>query len=332
VTPLCAWNRFWFGPISARPLGAFRIVFGLVTLEHLALLWIDLDHWLTDAGLLRGDASRLVAGPWRPSPLQWVQDPLSVRLFVVFVAVVAVLFTAGWRTRPTAILLYLGLLAIHHRNVLTASGADTLVVILAFYLMLSPCGAACSIDARREARRRGTLAEPLIEPWAQRLIQVQLAAVYVFTAWSKLGGMTWCQGTALHYVLSNEEFRRFTFGLTQWPMAVRVLTLAALAIEFAIPLLLWSRAGRPWAIALGLALHGGIVLMVNIPIFGELMTAGYLTFLSPAELDALLRRLDPRRGRLRQATGSRPGESSRGEARSLWGGMHPLARFRANQK
>jgi hypothetical protein len=296
VTTLRAWNRFWFGPISARPLGVFRIVFGLVVLEHLALLWIDLDHWLTDAGLLRGGEAALAAGPWRPSPLQWLQDPLSVRLFVGFVAVVAVLFTAGWRTRLTGILLYLGLLTIHHRNVLTASGADTLVVILSFYLMLSPCGAACSLDARREARRRGTLAEPLIEPWAQRLIQIQLTVIYLVTAWSKLGGMSWCQGTALYYVLSNEEFHRFTFGLTQWPAAVRVLTLAALAIELAIPLLLWSRAGRPWAIALGLALHGGIVLTINIPVFGELMTACYLTFLTPAELDVLFHCLDPRRG------------------------------------
>jgi hypothetical protein len=295
VTPLRAWNRFWFGPISARPLGVFRIVFGLVTLEHLALLGIDLDHWLTDAGLLRAGEARLVAGLLRPSPLQWVQDPLSVRLFVGFVVVVAVLFTAGWRTRVTGILLYLGLLAIHHRNVLTASGADTLVVILAFYLMLSPCGAACSLDARREARRRGNLAEPLIEPWAQRLIQIQLTVIYLVTAWSKLDGMTWCQGTALYYILSNAEFRRFTFGLTQWPAAVRVLTLAALAIEFAIPFLLWSRVGRPWAIALGLALHGGIVLTVNIPVFGELMTACYLTFLTPTELDTMLRWLDPRR-------------------------------------
>jgi hypothetical protein len=153
MNPLRSWNRFWFGPISARPLGAFRIVFGLVALEHLALAWIDLDHWLTDAGLLRGDEARLVAGPWRPSPLQWVQDPLSVRVFVAMLAVVALLFMAGWRTRLNGTLLYLGLLAIHHRNVLTASGADTLLMIVAFSLMLSPCGSSYSIDALREARR-----------------------------------------------------------------------------------------------------------------------------------------------------------------------------------
>ena len=28
MNPFKDWSRFFFGPISARPLGAFRIVFG----------------------------------------------------------------------------------------------------------------------------------------------------------------------------------------------------------------------------------------------------------------------------------------------------------------
>ena len=36
MNPLRAWNIFWFGPISARPLGAFRIAFGVIALANLA--------------------------------------------------------------------------------------------------------------------------------------------------------------------------------------------------------------------------------------------------------------------------------------------------------
>ena len=82
--------------------------------------------------------------------------------------------------------------------------------------------------------------------------------------------------------------------LTQYPLAINALTLGALVVEFALAFLLWFRATRPWAILAGLGLHAGILLTVNIPIFGELMIASYLTFLAPDELDALLRRLDPR--------------------------------------
>ena len=78
MNPIRAWNRFWFAPISARPLGAYRIVFGILVLVHLLLISVDLDYWYTDAGVLRGTEARELAGPLRFSPLQWYQDPATV--------------------------------------------------------------------------------------------------------------------------------------------------------------------------------------------------------------------------------------------------------------
>ena len=42
-----------------------------------------------------------------------------------------------------------------------------------------------------------------------------------------------------------------------------------------------------------MALHGSILLTVNIPLFGELLMASYLTFLGATELDALRRAANP---------------------------------------
>ena len=36
MNPIKAWNRFLFAPVSARPLGLFRIVFGLLMMIYLA--------------------------------------------------------------------------------------------------------------------------------------------------------------------------------------------------------------------------------------------------------------------------------------------------------
>ena len=324
MSPLRAWNRFWFGPISARPLGAFRIVFGLLGLANLAFLAFDLDYWFTDHGMLTGTEAIAIAGPLRPSPLQWVHDPTSVRIFFAATAVVGVLLTLGWRTRVMGILFYLGMLSIHHRNILTNSGADSLLMLLSFYLMLSPSGAAFSLDARRAARRRGTAAEPLIVPWAQRLIQLHICLIYFNTAVLKCHGSTWLNGTALHYVLNNTEVGRFHLGpLTQYPLAINAMTLGALLIEFCLAFFLWFRPTRFATICAGLALHAGILLTVNIPIFGELMVAGYLAFLTPEELDGLLRALDPRSwlGRKRQASSVIPG---RVDAPSPFLGPHAI--------
>ena len=84
MNPLRAWNVFWFGPVSARPLAAFRVVMGLLALAQVAFLSVDLDYWLTDRGILQGTEARVLAGPLRPSPLQWVQDPASVRACHIF--------------------------------------------------------------------------------------------------------------------------------------------------------------------------------------------------------------------------------------------------------
>jgi hypothetical protein len=312
MNPLRAWNRFWFAPISARPLGAFRVVFGVLMLCNLAFLAYDIDHWYTGAGLLQGNEAREVAGPLRYSVLNTIQHPLAVRIYFAATAVIALLLTLGWHTRVMSVLFYLTFLSIHQRNIVTCSGADALVMIMTFYIMLSPCGAAYSLDARRASRRRGTLAEPLIVPWAQRLIQLQIAVIYFNTAVLKCNGENWLNGTAIHYVLNNIEVGRFRLDpLSQYPLAINVLTYGAILIEFALAFFLWFRETRPWAILGGLALHGSILLTVNVPIFGELMSACYLTFLGPEELDLILKHVDLRRwwrrGRKAPASAGIPG-------------------------
>lgn len=312
IRPVRAWNRFWFAPTSARPLGAFRVLFGLIALANLALLAPDLDTWLTDAGRLRGTEAGELAGPLRWSPLLAYQDPTTVRCAFAATVGAGVLFTIGWRTRIAGVAFYGLMLSIHHRNVQTASGADCLLMILLFYLMLSPCGATYSLDSRRKARAIGGAYEPLVSPWPMRLVAIQISLVYFLTALLKAQGKLWNDGTALHYILNNGESRRFTLGLTAYPLLLNAMTFGAVVLEFALAFLLWVRAARPWMIGAGLLLHGGIVLMINIPIFGELMVASYLAFLTPSEFLAIARAFDRMRGTAKgEARGAIPGRVDR---------------------
>ena len=147
----------------------------MITLAHLGMLAVDLDYWLTDRGHLDGTEARELAGPLRFSPLQYVQDPASVRAFVAATAVVAVLFTLGWRTRV------MGAAALpgdaldpppEHPDELRARQPAHDPPLLPDAQPLRR-----RVLARRPPRReaRGTLAEPLIVPWAQRLIQLHMA-------------------------------------------------------------------------------------------------------------------------------------------------------------
>src|SRR5262249_19680473 len=99
VNPIKAWNRFLFAPISARPLGLFRIVFGVLMMIYLAVMTVEFDHWYTDRGLLQGTESREAAGPLRLSPLHYVHDPITPRVLYAITFAAAAGVTLGWRTR-----------------------------------------------------------------------------------------------------------------------------------------------------------------------------------------------------------------------------------------
>jgi len=295
MNPLKAWNQFLFGPISARPLGAFRIVFGLILLGYLALMTVEFDYWYTGAGLLQGTEAREAAGPLRFSPLQFVNDPTIAHVFLAATAAAAVGFTLGWRTRVMSILLYLGMLSLYHRNVTANGGPDALPFLVTFYMMFCPCGAAYSLDALRAAKKRGTPAEPMIIPWGVRLLQMQLCLIYFQSSVIKCQGSTWLNGTTVHYLLFNREFGQFNLEwLAQYPLLINLMTHSALLLEFVVAFWLWFRPTRRWAILAGLALHLGIHPILNVALFGEVMIAVYLTFLDPDELDALLSVLSPR--------------------------------------
>ncbi len=297
MNPIRAWNQFWFRPVSARPLGAMRILFGLIALFNLALLAVDLDYWLTDAGMLQGGDASEVAGPLRFSVFLRYQDPTTVRAVFAAIFAVATFFTVGFCTRVMSVLLYVGMLMIHHRDVASTSGADVLLMTYCFHFLFSNAGRAYSVDAWLEKKRRGgTVAEPLVWPITQRLVQIQICIVYTIAAIAKFTGTTWLSGTAMHFVLFNTEVRRLDFTwLADYPVLVNLLTYWSLALEMALIFLLWVRAARKWVILQGIALHLGIMFVINIPVFGELMMLGYLSYLKIDEWDATLNWLAPRR-------------------------------------
>ncbi len=297
IHPLRAWNRFFFQPTSARPLGAIRILYGLLAMANLAFCAVDLELWYTDQGLIQGDAIRAIAGRFQHSPLHYLQDPASIRAAFAFTAAAAFFLTIGLRSRLMSILFYLGMLSIQMRNTMSSSGADVLMMTFAFHLMLSPCGAAYSVDAWIERRKRGGAeAEALMLPWTLRLIQVQISLIYLVAGVLKAGGAYWQNGTALHYVFTNTEVRRLDLSfLCEYPTLINLMTYGAVLGELMLAFFLWFRACRPFVLWVGVLLHLGILISINIPCFGEAMWIGYLAFLTPPEFNNLVAAIDVRR-------------------------------------
>jgi hypothetical protein len=271
-----AWDRFWFAPQSTATLALLRIVFGVVTVVWALVLVPDIDAFFEPDGL---------AGGYSAAPL-----------VVAAMAAAAVCVTIGLWTRVACGTVLFCIIWLHRVDPLVWNTGDVLLRHVALFLTLSPAGDALSVDRWR--RDPDLLWEfPQRAPWALRLVQVQVALMYLVTVVAKLHGWTWRQGTAVSYVMRIPEDARFALpttisASTFW---AHVLTWGTLAVEASIPLLVWNRRLRPYVLAAGVGLHLAIDVTMRVGLFSWIVLLTYLAFVPPATAERVLARFHRRR-------------------------------------
>jgi hypothetical protein len=301
-----AWRRFWFEPQQTSTLALVRIGLGVVVLAWTVALAHDGYDFFSDTGILPsshypGEA----AASW--GLLDLSDGHLAVALVLAALALASVCLTVGLFTRLAAVVVFVGLMSVERRNAFVFNSGDSLLRLLAFYMMLAPAGASLSIDRWRRAR--STFWEfPARAPWALRLMQVQLSVLYLAGLWAKLRASEWNDGTAISYAVRLEDLARFDMpaSLATSELLVNLLTYGTLAIEALIGILVWNRALRPWVLGLGVALHVGIDLTLRVGFFSYAIFVLYLAFLPPGAVSTRLLAVRDRGGaRLRRvAAGS----------------------------
>ncbi|MFG2828200.1 HTTM domain-containing protein [Streptomyces sp. NPDC048434] len=97
-------------------------------------------------------AHRLVASNNAFTVLLWSNDRLWFELVYHGTIVACLLLLVGWHTRTMSLLFMIGVLSLMNRNILLGDGGDTLIHLMASYLVLTRCGQVWSLDARRRER------------------------------------------------------------------------------------------------------------------------------------------------------------------------------------
>lgn len=282
------WNHFFFEPKPVTGIAVYRILFGALLIANGILMAPEWLTWFGENGVLSGQTSELLASGPRvdifrllPEGDAWVWALLGA-YFLVTISV-----TIGWHTRFFSVLLWMILVSLHHRNMVILNSGDTLLRVMSFFLIFSPAGQALSLDALRMAGKNQ--AKPAMAvPWAQRLMQIQVAVVYFSTFLWKLRGDSWMDGTALYYASRLMEFWRFPvpyFFEHLWTL--KILTWAALCVEGAFPLLVWFKKTRIPILIAGVMLHLGIEYAMNIPLFALVMISTYVLFLDERDWEVI---------------------------------------------
>lgn len=218
-------------------------------------------------------------------------DGAIVTVFWLLVAS-ATCLTVGLFTRASAVVTWLCLMALHFFNPYCVNSGDALLRICSFFLMFSSAGNFLSVDRYVIVKRNGigTIFEgDLRSPWAQRLIQVQVALIYWQASWGKIAGPHWLDGTAIYYVTHLTELQRIYLPILFDNMIVcKILTWGTLALEFSLWSLVWFRPCCYVVLILGVFLHVGIDIAMNLPVFEAVMISTYLLFIQPQDLERWL--------------------------------------------
>jgi hypothetical protein len=281
------WNAFFFEPQSPTPIALFRILYGALVAATLVLLrpdwlaWYGVHAWVSLATAQHIEpGARLNLFAMIPQSDVWIDV-----LFWIFLAS-AILLTIGFLTRCNSLFVFLCLTSIHQRNLYILHGGDTFLRVAGFFLIFAPAGATLSVD--RFLRIRWGKEDPGVQlrsPWAQRMIQLELALLYFSAFCWKAEGVPWVEGSALFYVYHLDEFHRFPVpGWFLHPTMIKLESWSAMVLEFSLGVLIWIKDCRYYLLALGVLFHLALEYSLNIPMFEWDVLSAYVLFIDPADL------------------------------------------------
>ena len=192
-----AWNSFFHTPESPATISLFRIFFGLLLTCNAALLLREATLWFGPTGIYSIDYYNK---SWRKSYFSLFSYLPATDFAVYFVLwlhlAAAVLLTVGFLTPVCALLVFITLVSIHHRNPTINHSGDSVLRLMTFLLIFSFAGRQFSVDS--VLFESPLYAGTSVSPWCVRVMQLQLSILYFHAFAAKLSGRAWRNGTAAY--------------------------------------------------------------------------------------------------------------------------------------
>lgn len=302
-------NAFWFRPISATSFGAMRIGFALLTFLSMASQWNMIAFYYGPDGMLpRSMVPLALRSAYRFSLLDVVGSWGTWGLYLLLLC--SLLFVLlGLRTKFWLIISLVLLFSFHEYSPIVLNGGDTLLRLIGFLLLISPCDRSLSI---RNLRRRWALAregghqQPNAERhmpiWPYRLLLWQIICMYMASAIMKWSGSTWPRGSAVAIVLHHDSFTRLppiaqdlATYFSPLMSAIVLLVQSGWGLLLVVPVVQWTGLLPPdtasrlkrLLLVCGVIIHGLITLMMDVDLFSWILLTAYLGLLLPEDWQAI---------------------------------------------
>jgi predicted DCC family thiol-disulfide oxidoreductase YuxK len=258
----------------------FRAIFGAYLFVHFA----QLAPWGAELFSNRGMAPDGSASPLLrlfPNVLALYDAPAFVTALLILAACASLLLAIGFYDRAAAIALWYVLACLFGRNPLIANPGLPYVGLLLLAHACLPRAPYGSFERRGQIDPGGEWRMP---QEIYLVVWILMALGYSYSGYTKLISPSWVDGTALERILDNPLARPGAMrdALLALPQAfLHAATWGALALELLFAPLALSRRLRPWLWAAMLAMHLGLIALIDFADLSLGMVALHLFTFNP---------------------------------------------------
>lgn len=228
------------------------------------------------------------------------QDAMFFEVMYHLGIALTLLWTLGWRTRLTTVLVYVHVWSLHERNPSLWDGGDNALQLLLFYAIFANLGAHFTLfgstkpkPAQPDGLRRVVAdARAIAHNMAILAIAIQLCLIYGTAGLYKVQGEIWQSGVAMYYILRVREFTLPGVSEHIYLNAPLVVAMSYITVAFQVGytfMVALNRYTRLLAVAIGIGFHLGIAYLMGLITFSTFMIAGELVLISDGEYAALRR-------------------------------------------
>jgi len=235
----------------------FRMIFGLYLFIHFLYLIPVADEIWSRSGFISDVKYNLSYGMF-PNILYLFDTALPVMIFVSVLALLSFCIMIGCFRRSTSLLLWYGWACLFHQNNLILNPGLPMVGWLLLALVIIPKGEGWGVE-----KHDTSWVMPPILYWGAWII---VGVSYTISGVDKAMAPSWIDGSAITHLLNNPLARDYfirDFLLFVPELIRQMITWSALVLEIGFALLVIFSKTRVYAWFMIMAMHLGILLIVD---------------------------------------------------------------------
>ncbi|MCC9017354.1 HTTM domain-containing protein [Flavobacterium lipolyticum] len=276
----------------------FRTVMGVLILKDFMSFYFNRRFLFSDEGIVSYELYLDIINYYN---IDWLyidfNKSVIIKVFCFSGIILSTSFMLGILTRISAILLFFLLFIFKIRAIYLLDGSDNVIsVMIPFFIFIDSYSLIDSYE--RFSLNIKNKVQPYLNIASHYFViamMLQVCIIYFFASMHKLQGEYWREGSALYYILNNDDFSASFLNkiLTESTLLIKFMTWFAIAFQFSFSFLVLFKKTKMKILLLGVLFHTGIFILMRIDNFSIMMLACYSIFLTDNEYAKLFKKVIP---------------------------------------